>query len=125
MEQETQTTEQIAAQHQTLRDFMVAEFKQEEFADLAYGINGGFAHFTWTTDLLALYEAYRDELWTLARETAEEFGYESVLDFLNTLGGGGHIDDDDSLATWMVWFAAEHYARDLSENPPDDDEEGD
>ena len=108
------TTRQIAERHETLRAFMEAEFETEEFADLAYGIDGGFARFTHNNDLLALYERYQEEIWTLARQTAEDFGQET-MEFVAGLGGGGRIDDHLSLATWLVWFAAEHYARELSE----------
>ena len=113
------TTAQIAQEHDTLKAFMRAEFEPEEFPDLAYGIDGGFAHFTWTTDILALYEAYHDEIWALAREMAEDFGQDTMT-FIGSLGGGGKIDDDASLATWLVWFAAEQYAREFADAGEED-----
>lgn len=119
-----QTTAEIAAKYRTLREFMRANFEQEEFADIAYGIDGGFAHFTYTADLRALYEQYHEEIWQLAREMADEFG-QDVNEFIANFGGGGKIDDHNSLATWLVWFAAEQYAREFSEAGVQDDDDTD
>jgi hypothetical protein len=118
------TTADVVKQYDSLREFMRGEFEQEEFADLAYGIDGGFAHFTWTTDLLAIYDAYHEEIWTMARDMADGTGQEPAQ-FVASLGGGRHIDDHNSMATWLVWFAAEQLAREFSESGAGDDDEND
>jgi len=79
--------------------------------DLAtHSADAGWAGLTYTSDLVAFYDAHRDDLWELARDCADDMG-ESIQTIQGWSRNPSDVDDADSLATWFVWFAAEELSR--------------
>lgn len=89
----------------TFREFMLIEFADAEFADLAYGIDGGFRWFTWTDDIRQLYATYQDDLWREFAEYNEDSGHTTDSQLAGLMRD--QELDAATIETRLVWFVGE------------------
>lgn len=103
----------------TFKQWMRANFDKEELRDLAqYGANTGWPGLTYYTDTCKLYAKYKDEIWELLCQSADNFG-QTPLQAVAGFNGAKHVSDSATFENLMVWFAAEEYARQLTEAEDD------
>lgn len=118
MAERTQTITDQAAEYPTFKDFMVAKFELQELEDMAtHGTDTGWSYLTYTRDTVELHDAYESELWDLLAERANEYGAENALAFMATFNRADMAYSADGLKNLIVWFAAEHYARTIVDDP--------
>lgn len=98
----------------TFEDWMLATFEDEEFTDIAYGVDGGFNGLTYTADLRMLYTVYHEQMWERLSAFADDMG-ETEAHILDGFKNPASIDSDDSVRTALVWFNAETVAREFAE----------
>lgn len=106
----------------TFRD-LIAALDPADLDTLAtHGAGSGIPGMIYTTDLLALYDRHRDELWQRVASDADDFGSRSALHLLGTLDTEtARVDDHDGLATLLVWYVAESIAHELVAERDGDD----
>ena len=98
----------------TFRDWMIEQFTKEELEDIVnHGVDSGFSGLIYTKECCDLYDEHCDEIWNLAAEEAEAHGYSNVATFVGTFNRSDMANTDDGFFNLLVWFAAEHYAREI------------
>jgi len=98
----------------TFKEWMAQHYEPEELLDIAhYGANTGWQGLTWTTELWDLYTQYKDEIWEVIAELADEYGVHP-LQFLADLLKD-KVQDAGTFHDTIVWLAAEHYANTLTD----------
>jgi hypothetical protein len=98
----------------TFEKWMRANFTMDELRDLArYGANTGWQGLTYYSDTVALYDKFHGEIWDVLYDEAESFGAPNVVAFIAGFGGADSVTGDDQFKNLLVWFMAEHVAREL------------
>lgn len=101
-------TQNAISKYQTFQSFMLGEFRDDEYDQLAdiarHGANTGYAHLTYTRDICDVYTAFTSDIWEIVATYADELG-ESVADMLAR--NSSPISTADDLVQFMVWAAAE------------------
>jgi hypothetical protein len=89
------------------------EYNLKDYADdiANGGCGGGFPGITYYTDTVQLYERFRDEIWELACNEAEDMGCANVYEFMAGFNKDFMPSDYQTHANQMVWYAIETYAR--------------
>jgi hypothetical protein len=117
MEREKTITEE-AAEYSTFKDFLIAKFELQELEDMAsHGTDSGWAYLTYTRDTVELHDAYESDLWDLLSDEAESYGAANVLEFMAGFNRADMAYSADGLKNLIVWFAAEHYANMIVDDP--------
>lgn len=94
----------------TFEDWLCKNFSHNELADLCcYGAVGGFSGITTYSETTALYDKYRDDIWTLLAEESECCG-EDCLTMIAHFRGAKQVDSDATFKNLLVWYAAEQVA---------------
>lgn len=86
-----------------------------------HGADAGWAGFTYTSDCVAFYDAYRADVWELAAEMADEMGYGNVAALVATFGCASMADSPDGFANALAWFVLEEVGRWAADNVDEDD----
>lgn len=114
--QNTTDTQNAISKYQTFQAFMLGEFRDDEYDQLAdiarHGANTGYAHLTYTRDIADVYAAFTADIWAIVADYADEIG-ESVADMLAR--NSSPISTADDLAQFMVWAAAEIFAQQFTD----------
>ncbi len=70
----------------TFRAWMEAQYCSETMEDICnYGCVSGFPGLIYYSETTALYAAYQEEIWEILQESAEEYGYENVIECKPTI----------------------------------------
>lgn len=100
----------------TFREWMKRNFDRNQLKDIAmHGVDAGWSGLTYYADTGRLYKKFHEEIWTLAGEMAEGMGHKHVLELIASFNGATQVCDAGTFENLMVWFAAEEYARRLSD----------
>ena len=97
----------------TFKDWVRDSYDYDTLCDIAqHGANHGYIHITYTAELIDLYDRFKHELWDILHQHAYDCGYTP----LEIMAKWNHeITTHIHLATFMVWFGVEFYARELKE----------
>lgn len=79
------------------------------------GASLGYPGLTYYRDTVKLYERFKGEIWELAVNQSEDMGHANVFEMMATFGGAANVTDYTTFANLMTWYAAEHYARELTD----------
>jgi len=98
----------------TFREWMTQQYDRDELNDIVnHGIDSGFSGLIYTSECCDLFDEHADEIWDLARESANEMGAKNVAAFIAGFRRAEMSESWDQFRNLMVWFAAEEYARQL------------
>jgi hypothetical protein len=75
------------------------------------GADSGFTHLIYTNEMIEIFNHFQEEIWELVNTQAKEAGEQNVMNFIGTFTRFDMFDDFNSFKALLVWFAAEHYAR--------------
>ena len=78
---------------------------------LEHGCAGGFPGITYYDDTVELFEEYKDEIFEVLADVAEEQGYENIYQLLGTFNGDFMPWNYPQFANQLVWFMVEETAR--------------
>lgn len=100
----------------TFREWMIANLA-DSLGDIAsHGADSGWGGLTYTRDCVELFDQYGSEIWELAVQQAEDMGCKNVADMIAGFTRADMLGDLDTFKNLMVWFAAEEYARQITES---------
>ena len=77
------------------------------------GADQGWPQLTEYRETLALYDKYEAEIWSALNEDADNFGYSTPLELVNSFAT--KVFDRDQLENLLVWYMAERTAREIVE----------
>lgn len=98
----------------TFTEWMRNQYDNDELRDITeHGMDAGFSGLIYTTECCRVFDQYADEIWDLARETADSIGAENVADMIADFRRSDLLESWDQFRNLMVWFAAEEIARQL------------
>ena len=98
----------------TFKQWMQEQFDHDELKDMVnHGVNNGFSGLIYYSETTALYQQYKDEIWDILYEESEAFGV-SILEMLAQTRLGKDAATAYQFENFLVWFAAENIARDLT-----------
>jgi len=80
-------------------------------------VDTGWQGLTYYKDTVALYEKFDDEIWKALYEDAETVGAPNVLQFIADFSGAKNVSNDAQFKNLLVWYMAEHVAREVVEHP--------
>lgn len=78
-----------------------------------YGADAGFGSFIYYSDTSKFYERHQRQIEGMLITAAEEFGYETVEEFMETFGRSDMLRDETTAECLKVWYALETVCRDL------------
>lgn len=96
------------------KDWMLTTFTPAELADIAhYGCvsTAGFNHFVDRKNTTALYARYKAEIWGILYIYSCDKAKKHPLTLLSDFRGSQDVTDAETFENLLVWFAAEHIAR--------------
>ncbi len=87
----------------------------EDFAETArevteYGCAMGFPGLTLYRDTVAFYKGHAEEIWEIASNLADDL-LETPLAMIAGFTGAKYVDDHDTFANLLTWFAVEEVCR--------------
>lgn len=96
------------------------EWFKENLGDCAHdiashGADAGYPHITYTSDTVALFNQFGDEIWEMAVEDAGAMGYRNVAEMVSHFNRADMLDSLDTFKNLMVWYACERVARETEE----------
>jgi hypothetical protein len=95
----------------TFEAWLKANLDKDQLHDLAeHGADSGWPGLTYYTDTSHIYETFKEEIWTVVLDIAEDMG-ESVFEFLNNTKAKENVGSPEQFECYMVWIVAEEYAR--------------
>lgn len=102
----------------TFKRWLQANLDRNELRGLAeHGADAGWPGLTYYRDTCKLYERFKEEIWDLLVEEAEYGGgYDNPFAFVAVFRGAKDVGTVDQFENLMVWYAAEHYARLLTDD---------
>lgn len=93
----------------------------EHAEDLAnHGADAGYPDITYTSDCVAVFDQFADEIWTMAVDDADDMGEKNVCAMIAGFTRSDMLGDWNTFKTLMLWYACEKVARevvDAKENP--------
>ena len=99
----------------SLRDAVIDQLgeNEEEAAETlrdvaSHGADAGFPGFTYYSDTGNFYSAHKALIWEALAEDAEDFGYDSVTDFVASFNTKAH--DATQFENLLAWYALERVA---------------
>ncbi len=100
----------------TFEKWVINTFSKSELSDIAYhGANAGFTGLIYYKDTCKLYNKFKEEIWKLLREDAEQAGI-NIFEMLTSFKGIKDVDTAEHFENLMTWYAAERVAYNLVEN---------
>ncbi len=100
---------------------MVADIKErigaddEEYNPLEdvaqYGADTGWGGFIYTSDCVVFFDKHEDAIMDMARDDADEMGYDSVAAFVASFNRADMADTMDGYKNLLAWYALEAVAR--------------
>ena len=100
--------------HKTFKAFMKTRLA-DYLDDIAnHGADAGYPCLTYYTDTVKLYKKYEQEIWELATQEAEGLGRKNAFEMIADFRYAEGVTDFETMANLMVWYAAEHYAQELT-----------
>jgi hypothetical protein len=97
-----------------IRNHLINNYSKEEIKDMAeYGLQGGFSGFIYYSETEAFHDQFEDEIWDLVHGSAQDMGYESSLDFINSFNYSKNVGSMTQLKNVLTWFAVEEASRSL------------
>jgi len=100
----------------TFKNWMIRTFTKDEMKDIAeHGCSGGFPGLTYYHETIKLYDHYDEEIWDNLYDDSQDMGSESILDFIKSFNGADTVGSDAQFKNLLVWYLAEKYARELTE----------
>ena len=95
----------------TFKQHMAETYSHNELADMAnHGANTGHHGLIWNNDLVALFDRYRDDLFTIMADYADMCGEKGLPRFV-----AERCDDFESFAGSVVYFCAEWVAQEITQ----------
>ena len=76
----------------------------------SHGADTGWNGFIYTQECAEFYEANKEDIWELLRESAEDEGIHPLA-MVAQFGRGGMATDHNGFANLLAWFALEEVAR--------------
>jgi hypothetical protein len=105
----------------TFRQWLKDNLDAGQLRDLAnHGADAGWPGLIYTSDTVKLFDQFGDEIWELAVEQAEQLGEGNVATMIGGFRRADMLDSLDTFKNLMVWFAAEEYARQLTDGEAED-----
>jgi len=87
---------------------------KESARDIAnHGADAGFPCITYTSDTVAIFDRFGDEIWSMAVEEADGMGCKNVAEMIAGFNRSDMLSDLDQFKNLMVWFACETIAREM------------
>lgn len=87
---------------------------RESARDIArHGADAGYPYITYTSDTVAIFDKFAEEIWDMAHADAEEFGAKNVCEFVAGFGRADMLFSYDGFKNLMVWYACEKVAREI------------
>ncbi len=107
----------------TFRSWMETQYSPETMKDIYHhGCGGGVSGLIYYSETTALYAAYQEEIWEILQESAEEFGYENVIELLAS-NSKANLSTPATFANHLVLFAAEAIASQWMQKREQEEEE--
>jgi len=79
-----------------------------------HGADGGFPYITYTSDTVAVFDRFADELWEMMADEAESMG-ENVGTFIGQFRRADMLATVDTFKNLVVWYACERVSREMTE----------
>lgn len=100
----------------TFKRWLTNRFEHNELADMCkYGCVNGFSGLVFYSETTALYQTYKDEIWELLLDEADNVGDGNIFAMLNRCCPVKHCGSADQFENFLVWLAAETIAWQLTE----------
>ena len=104
---------------ETFGDWLRANFSKGNLGEIVvHGADAGWPNLTCYRDTCKLYTKFREEIWQVLGDMAEDRGYKNTWAMIAESKYAG-LDDADQAENLLVWLAAEAIAEELLE-PGDD-----
>lgn len=95
---------------------MQANFNGQEMSDIAkHGADTGWHGLTWYTDTCKLYNRFKDEMWDMLVDDANDYGCDA-LTLLAGFKGASDVCSATGFENLMTWYAAERISSRLEGN---------
>lgn len=77
------TLTEILKASNSFTDFMKTNFETSELEDIAnYGADTGWQYLTYYSDTVTIYEYFKDDIWYMLQEDAENLGSSSIYELI-------------------------------------------
>jgi hypothetical protein len=99
----------------TFLRWMHSHFDLSNLQDIArHGADTGWYGLTYTTDCCQLYARFKDEIWDMLLDDAQDFG-QSPLEIVASFRGAADVETAQDFETLLARYAAERTAYLLTE----------
>ena len=100
------------------KEWMLKEHDQDTLQDIArYGCCNGFPGLTYYSETTSLYRTYKQDIWNMLCEDAEEQGL-NVMELIATFNGADNVQNTVTFENLLVWYAAEKIAYEAADDSP-------
>ncbi len=97
----------------TFKAWMLANLDESQIRDIAeHGADSGWPGLTYYNDTCKLYNRFKEEIWEMLLEDAENLG-QNVFLMIGGFGGAGAVGSVEQFENLMTWYAAERIAQDV------------
>lgn len=100
----------------TFRAWFKANLKDSARDIAHHGADAGYPCITYTSDCVAIFDKFGDEVWTMAVEQAEALGCSNVAEMISGFRRRDMMEGLDQFKNLMVWYACEELARELHDS---------
>ena len=105
----------------TFKQWMDANLK-DYYKDIAgHGCSAGFPGLTYYTDTMKLYGKFKDEIFEMLADDAEDQGV-TIPELIASFNGAKDVWDSGTFENLLVWYAAERIAYNATEENEDEDD---
>lgn len=80
-----------------------------------HGADCGFPHITYTSDTVAIFDKFGDEIWEMAADDAEGMGHKNVAEMIASFRREDMLSSLSTFKNLMVWYACEKLAGELDQ----------
>jgi len=94
----------------TFKQWMDANLKDYYKDIVGHGCIAGFPGLTYYTDTAKLYEKFKDDIFSMLDDDAENQGV-TIPELIASFNGAKDVFDSGTLENLLVWYAAEEIAR--------------
>ena len=76
---------------------------------ISHGLSSGIApHLIYYKDTNKYYKMFEIEIWDLFEEERENQGFNSIIEYINSLGGSENVGSEQQFFNLLTWFAFEN-----------------